>query len=139
MHLAGIALLLLQAAAGQYGTKPCKGSPEVVAACYVVHGRLSDWNGNPTLRIWPVGTKRMLGVREGYSLPANISGCVGWGKHQNLYANFLVCPLAPEQAGHMRPVCVESAEAVVLERFEDEGKEKVVEVKRLPQEGCASK
>lgn len=42
----------------------CKGNPAVIGACFKVHGRLSSWNGNPTFRIWPTGTKRMLGVRE---------------------------------------------------------------------------
>lgn len=40
----------------------CKGNPEVVSACYVVHGRATYGNGTPALRIWPVGTSRMLGI-----------------------------------------------------------------------------
>jgi hypothetical protein len=30
--------------------------------CFWVRGRLSAANGNPTFRIWPIGTHRMLGV-----------------------------------------------------------------------------
>lgn len=115
----------------------CQGRPELSGACFVVHGRLSDANGNPTLRIWPVGTSRMLGVREGYELPANIRDCVGWGRLQNLYADFLVCPLAAERRGHMRPVCVESASGLVLERFSDYKDGRPVSVRWLDQDGCA--
>jgi hypothetical protein len=78
----------------------------------------------------------MLGVREGYELPTNIRDCVGWDKLQNLYADFLVCPLAAERRGHMRPVCVESASELVLERFSDYKDPRPVAVRRLDEKGC---
>jgi hypothetical protein len=36
-------------------TIPCK-SPENAASCYWTRGRLSVYNGNPTWRIWKIGT-----------------------------------------------------------------------------------
>src|SRR5271165_2120409 len=45
---------------------PCK-TPENAALCYWTHGRLSVANGNPTYRIWRIGTHRMLGVFNGPS------------------------------------------------------------------------
>ena len=45
---------------------PCK-TPENAAICYWTHGRLSVYNGNPTLRLWKIGTHRMLGVYNGPS------------------------------------------------------------------------
>jgi hypothetical protein len=132
-----LTLMTLQAADGVRGHQPCKESPQVMGACLVVHGRLSDWNGNPTLRIWPVGTRRMLGVREGYILPENVEGCVGWDLRRSLYADFLVCPLERERSGHMRPVCIESATSLVLELYRDDVSRDVVEVRKLTSAGCA--
>ena len=40
-------------------SRECKTNPKVIGACYVVHGRATNADGTPTLRIWPVGTKRM--------------------------------------------------------------------------------
>jgi hypothetical protein len=131
-----ISLLAVHASTDVGQDARCKGSAAVVGECFVVHGRLSDWNGNPTLRIWPVGTRRILGVPEGYFLPENVEACVGWDRFQNLYADFLVCPLAPERPGHMRPVCVESATSLVLERYQDATKGTTASVRKLPPNGC---
>src|SRR5689334_2514264 len=40
----------------------CKANPDLAGKCFVVHGRLRAYNGNPTYRIWPAGTRRLLGV-----------------------------------------------------------------------------
>jgi len=40
----------------------CKNNPQIGGACFSVHGRLSAYNGAPSLRIWPIGTHRLLGV-----------------------------------------------------------------------------
>lgn len=116
----------------------CEGRPEIAGACFTVHGRLSHWNGNPTLRIWKIGTNRILGVREGYPLPQSIRGCVGDGQLHNVYGDFLVCPLAGERSGHMRPVCVETAKHLVLERFKSLTSLEPIAARRLPPGGCAA-
>ena len=36
----------------------------IIGDCFEIHGRLSLYNGTPSVRLWPVGTKRLLGVRE---------------------------------------------------------------------------
>src|SRR5260370_33430553 len=43
---------------------PCK-TPENTASCYWTRGRLAVYNGNPTFRIWRIGTNKILGVRSG--------------------------------------------------------------------------
>jgi hypothetical protein len=114
----GITLLLVVAAsaAGQpsrtKGVPSCKGNPAVVGACFKVHGRLSSWNGNPTFRIWPTGTKRMLGVREEFDLPSELDPYLGHFDDV-VFAQFEVCPLTREKAGSMQVVCVESATGIV--------------------------
>src|SRR5438045_754398 len=45
---------------------PCK-TPENAPQCYWMHGRLSVYNGNPTFRIWQIGTHHILGVFNGSS------------------------------------------------------------------------
>ncbi len=102
----------------------CKGNVKLVGDCFTVHGRIQAGNGTPSIRIWRVGTKRMLGVPAGEedgdpdvaSLPdviykTNI-------RDQNVFGDFLVCPLTKEEPGAMQMVCVESVTHLVLSPFE---------------------
>ena len=89
-------------------TPRCAGNYTVIGECFLVHGRLSIWNGNPTFRIWPVGTKRMLGVREEFELPSELDPYLGHFDDV-VYADFNVCPLTTSKPGVMQIVCVESA------------------------------
>lgn len=114
--------LLLVNAAATAETR-CKDSPKLVAQCYETHGRLVAANGTPGLRIWKVGTKRMLGVldyngdAEGETiLPSSVEarlhperGLMGW----EIHGDYLVCPLTKERAGWMQMVCIESASKLV--------------------------
>jgi hypothetical protein len=108
-------LILLLLVVPAFGNQPkCKGNPKVVATCWTVRGRATFGNGTPTLRIWPVGTKRMLGVTAGPIAddadepiaPKNFGIPNG---AEALYGNFEVCPFTPEQKGHMQMVCIEKA------------------------------
>src|SRR5690242_15033452 len=71
--------------------KACREDPRVIAACFGLHGRLSNWNGNPTRRVWIIGTKRMLGLREGTSLPAAVESKLG-DFDDEIYGDFEFCP-----------------------------------------------
>jgi len=58
-------ILFFAAAAGsddEPNKKSCKDHPMLSGPCFKVRGRMSFFNGNPSARIWPVGTKRMLGI-----------------------------------------------------------------------------
>jgi hypothetical protein len=111
-----IALLIIPV----FGEQPkCKGNPKVVAACYVVHGRATFGNGTPALRIWPVGTKRMLGVTAGPIAddaddPIAPKNLAIPGGAEALYGDFEVCPFTPERKGYMQMVCVESASHIFV-------------------------
>lgn len=99
---------------------PCAGEYRVVGAAFKVHGRFSSWNGNPTQRIWIIGTKRMLGIREGTELPENLSKLLG-DYDTEVYGDFAVCPLTRSKPGVMQIVCVQSAnnlKAVKREKLE---------------------
>ena len=98
----------------------CKGRPDLVGECRVIHGRLMFYNGTPSFRIWVVGTHRLLGVQEiKYNdnperplMPESIWKKTG-GDEYELYADFDVCPLTTQRPGWMQMVCVESAQHVV--------------------------
>jgi hypothetical protein len=87
-----------------------------------VHGRLFAANGAPTFRIWVVGTHRILGVHDDDAeagRPVGYPDCLRphIGFEKNLYADFTVCPVAPDRPGRMRPVCIESASNLVSEEL----------------------
>lgn len=95
----------------------CIDHPKRVGECRAVHGRLSYWNGAPTPRIWPVGTKRMLGVTSEWdgSLPAGLEAVMS--PDINLYGDFWVCTLFdPPADGVMERVCVYSWRNLVEEQ-----------------------
>ena len=65
-----------------------------------------------TTRIWPVGTNRMLYVAG--TLPEKIQDRYGF--NVDVFANLEICRLEKDIPGHMRGVCIESAENI---RFEE--------------------
>jgi hypothetical protein len=109
---------------------PCK-TPENAASCYWTHGRLSIYNGNPSLRVWKIGTKHLLGIYGGPStfpprtsedsespeLPPNLENLDGALEGGEIFADFEVCPLRPEHPHQMQPACIESAKNIFVHRF----------------------
>lgn len=93
----------------------CRTDPDIIGACFQVHGRLSIWNGSPSLRIWRIGTKRILGVHRDMPPPESVIAHVSdFG--DEVYADFTVCPFTEERPGAMQMVCIESAENVVTKK-----------------------
>ena len=111
-------------------TIPCK-TPENAASCYWTRGRLSIYNGNPSLRVWKIGTKHLLGIYSGPStfpprtsedsespeLPANLESLDGALDGGEIFADFEVCPLRPEHPHQMQPACIESAKNIFVHRL----------------------
>jgi len=111
------AALLLTASASALAEEPappCKGAAAVVDACFSVHGRLGVYNGIP-IRIWVVGTHRMLGVRDatggGVTVRPEIQTLLSRGEPGEtvVYGDYEVCPLSKPHPGWMQFVCIESA------------------------------
>ena len=80
------------------------------------------YEGGTSLKIWPVGTERLLGVREGENpifpkgeFPEHIK-CVGYPVR--IFADYLglVCPFTEDRPGEMRYICVQRAENIRLEQ-----------------------
>lgn len=92
----------------------CASHPNIVASCFEVHGRLSFWNGAPSARIWPVGTKRLLGVHSDILPPALEQKPRGF--ETEWWADFTVCPFTPSQPGHMQFVCIESWRHLIIKQ-----------------------
>lgn len=104
----------------------CK-TPENAATCYWTHGRLANYNGTPTLRLWKIGTKRILAIHSGPGfklgdneensnpeVPANVERA--FKDFETLvFGDFEICPLEPEQPGVMQRACIESAKDLVVE------------------------
>lgn len=127
-----ISAVLLLIAAGssaltQTPTKPiaqsCRARSDLVGKCFTVYGRLSVYNGTPSIRLWRIGSKRMLGVLD----PENISGEPGlstipapireqldWNKY--ILGDFLVCPLTRPKPGRMQTICIESGKHLIVRK-----------------------
>lgn len=88
----------------------CEGNPNVVGKCFLVHGRLSFYNGAPSARIWVIGTKHMLGVHDDV-LPGQL-GLKMSNFDTEAFGNFRVCPFTKEKPGAMQFVCIASANKV---------------------------
>lgn len=95
------------------GFQACKSDPDIVGACFRVHGRLSAWNGTPTMRIWRVGTKRILGVRDDI-MPEALTSKMNWDVEA--YGDFELCPFTQQRPEEMQMVCIEAAEHVVVKK-----------------------
>lgn len=105
---------------------PCK-TPANAALCYWTHGRLGFYNGNPSIRLWTVGTHRLLGIYSGPSadrygedsghpeFPRNVERTFH-PMHNRIYGDFQVCPLEPERQGAMQAACIEAAKNLVVEK-----------------------
>lgn len=65
------------------------------------------------MRIWRLGTKRILGVHDDI-MPESLSSKLNWDV--DAYGDYEVCPFTREQAGEMRMVCIEAAEHVVIKK-----------------------
>jgi hypothetical protein len=77
--------------------KSCKEHPMLSGPCFKVRGRMSFYNGEPSARIWPLGTKRMLGISEGRfcledyaNAPTELMRQLTW--ETAMFADFTVCP-----------------------------------------------
>jgi hypothetical protein len=105
--------------------KSCREHPALVGRCFNVSGRLSVYNGAPALRIWKVGTRRMLGISEqrflvkGYrNIPEHIENQIN--QDADIFADFLVCPFTRSKPREMQLVCVETAKNLVVRKREHE-------------------
>jgi hypothetical protein len=87
----------------------CASDPDLVGACFNIHGRLSYWNGAPSTRIGWIGTKRILGVPDEI-VPESVAPHLK--PDVDAYGDYRLCPLTLEKPHEMQMVCIESAHGV---------------------------
>ena len=88
---------------------------------FTVHGRLGNYMGYAQMRIWVVGSTRMLGVEEKTDASEKIAALFpdsGYFDHW-VYGDFSVEPLAPDIKGHKRPIRILGVRNIVVERISD--------------------
>jgi hypothetical protein len=86
---------------------------------------LTYGNGTPAVRLWKIGTHRILGIYSGPSvdrlgldnespgLPSNVESRLEPWKNW-IFADFEVCPLEPEIPEAMQAACIESAKNIIV-------------------------
>ena len=129
IQIIGLVILLLVFLLGignpeeNLNNKSFEDHPMVSGPCFKVRGRMAFYNGAPSLRIWPVGTKRILGVSEGRfylegydNVPRELVRQLTWDTV--MFADFTICPFTDDQPGVMRLICVESAENISIRKRE---------------------
>jgi hypothetical protein len=101
--------------------RSCRARPDLVGKCFNVRGRLSVYNGTPSIRLWPLGTKRLLGVIDPRdpsavpgrdTIPESVSSKLNFDK--DVFGDFLVCPLTRARPGRMQTVCIESGKDLAV-------------------------
>jgi hypothetical protein len=86
-------------------------------SCRLVHGRLAVWNGNPAVRIWPVGTQRELGVVDAHGdaagdklLPTEVEQLIQAAPDRTVvFGDYRVCALTRQRPGRMQIVYIDGA------------------------------
>jgi hypothetical protein len=131
MRVVGAAFLLTVVAASLAfphvgrAARSCRARSDLVDKCFNVRGRLSVYNGTPSIRLWPVGSRRLLGVRDSEdisgvpgptSIPASIRERLDFDKE--IFGDFLVCPLTRSRPGRMQAVCIESGKNLSVRQRE---------------------
>src|SRR6476660_7377991 len=117
-------LMLAQPRGANKAAGQCKNNTYLVGQCFQLHGRAYFSNGTPSLRIWYVGTNRILGVTSRpladdvqYPIaPANLLNALG-GFGLFIFVDFEVCPFTPKRQGWMQMVCVERAENLAIKPY----------------------
>jgi hypothetical protein len=89
---------------------------------FTIHGRLHYYNGGGEMRIWIVGSTRMLSVIEGGEECKKLNTIFSDGDgyfSRTIYGDFTVEPTEPDIKGHMRHVRIVKVRNVVIERDKD--------------------
>jgi hypothetical protein len=91
--------------------------------CYW-RGRIWTAQGTPSIRVWPVGTRRILGIvnpnpgvidYEGAdAIPDSVSDVLT--EDVAVYGNYHICPIAPERRGWMRFVFIDKVAGKLVVR-----------------------
>lgn len=112
-----LGLWLLMSTAGARAA-PWQGPAQPVYPCVKHRGRLTAYSNGIAVRIWLVGTTRVVHPTGDLKLPPDFDKYLDPtppNSYGNVYGDFEICPLEPDTPGQMRTVRVASAERLVVE------------------------
>jgi hypothetical protein len=97
----------------------CRYRRVFVGPCQMVHARMFPTNGSPWVRLWKVGTRRILGVWDldepdapgACPLPTQLETLVN--DDSVIYGDFVVRPVSVSKHDVMQLVCIASATGIV--------------------------
>jgi len=93
----------------------CNHNHSFAGSCFTVRGRIALYQGTPGMRVWPVGSKRLLGVlpSENEDVPAPLLKLFEQqARDSYIFGTFDVCPLTAAHPGVMQYVCIRSAGSI---------------------------
>lgn len=109
------------ALSGQPSEQPCREHPKVKAgSCFWFKGRAGIYNGAPVVRLWRVGTPRILGVSGGMALPGyasvpkSLTDALAGSLDRYVFGEFEFCPYVTDRPGVMRLGCVNGARRLIV-------------------------
>jgi hypothetical protein len=119
-RLVAMSFVVLLATTGAVAESGERANPEPVAQCFDIRGWMSLYNGTPSVRIWIVGTQRLLGVYEVNSpdrsedplMPPEVKALLTDFQTQ-IIGDYTVCPLTQYMPGEMQIVFVKEARNLV--------------------------
>jgi hypothetical protein len=83
-----------------------------------IHGRLGVYNGTPSCRIWLVGTRKVLGIRETETecpIPSALLQILQEDINDRwIYGDFTIVPLTAPKEGVMQIVTLKAAKNMVV-------------------------
>ena len=93
---------------------PCCTAKSVIGKPFTFKGKACYYNGHPVLRIWRIGTKRILGVRQdGQEHPCAPDNLLKVLKGtMSVYGIFTVYPVTESKPGVMQIVCIDSVRII---------------------------
>ena len=95
------------------GAAPANAPPAREGECRWVHGRYAIYNGSSLRRIWIIGTRRIVALKDDdAAVPPEIEryqrGFASYGGFEDaLFGDFYVCALERSRPGHMQHVRLE--------------------------------
>jgi hypothetical protein len=115
-------LLVVPVVRGEQSGRPASAwrcSTPPVEACFTQRGRLSSQNGVARM-MWLIGTIRIVRVENDEDeIPGIVEKYLVMTSpnHSYIYGEFEICPLAPDEPGHMRPACISGGRKLVVQNL----------------------
>ena len=121
LRLRSVTVALLWLTINVGGAASLQTDAKAAFPCFKHHGRLMGGLNGITIRLWLIGTNRVLAVDGGVTLPedANKYFDAASPDFSVIYGDFDICPLEPDVPGQARRVEVNGFEKLVVQNLKD--------------------